>query len=116
VDSIAGKVIHIDFPPHYSAKGELSTLTTEGPPISDDPLADSKRARITPPRESFDFLPDLMIEKDADFKQRDDIKPLHVLQPEGVSFKMDGHVLEWQKWSMHISYTNREGIAISTIT
>ncbi|KAH9958245.1 hypothetical protein BGW80DRAFT_1376540 [Lactifluus volemus] len=29
-------------------------------------------------------------------------KPLHVVQPEGVSFKMDRHVLEWQKWKMHI--------------
>ncbi|KAH9960369.1 hypothetical protein BGW80DRAFT_1363628 [Lactifluus volemus] len=28
--------------------------------------------------------------------------PLHVVQPEGVSFKMDRHVLEWQKWKMHI--------------
>ena len=35
-------------------------------------------------------------------KFRDDIKPLHVVQPEGVSFKMDGNVLEWQKWKMHI--------------
>ncbi|KAH9958250.1 hypothetical protein BGW80DRAFT_1376670 [Lactifluus volemus] len=29
-------------------------------------------------------------------------KPLHVVQPEGVSFKMDRHVLEWQKWKMYI--------------
>ncbi|KAH9958239.1 hypothetical protein BGW80DRAFT_1376273 [Lactifluus volemus] len=28
--------------------------------------------------------------------------PLHVVQPEAISFKMDGHVLEWQKWKMHI--------------
>ena len=33
---------------------------------------------------------------------RTDVKPLHVVQPEGVSFKMDGHVLEWQNWKMHI--------------
>ncbi|KAH9960372.1 hypothetical protein BGW80DRAFT_1363747 [Lactifluus volemus] len=29
-------------------------------------------------------------------------KPLHVVQPEGVIFKMDRHVLDWQKWKMHI--------------
>lgn len=34
------------------------------------------------------------------FKLRDDVKPLHVVQPEGVSFKMDGNVLEWQKWKV----------------
>ncbi|KAH9970739.1 hypothetical protein BGW80DRAFT_1328195 [Lactifluus volemus] len=29
-------------------------------------------------------------------------KPLHVVQPEGVIFKMGRHVLEWQKWKMYI--------------
>ena len=57
-------------------------------------------------REAFDFLPDLAAQKQKEgekpFKLRDDIKPLHVVQPEGVSFKVDGHVLEWQKWKMHI--------------
>jgi primary-amine oxidase len=50
---------------------------------------------------SFDFLPDLLAE-DPEHKQRDDVKPLHVLQPDGVSFKINGHELEWQKWKMHI--------------
>ena len=49
----------------------------------------------------FDFLPDLLTE-DPKHKLRDDIKPLHIIQPEGVSFKMNGHELEWQKWKMHI--------------
>jgi hypothetical protein len=30
------------------------------------------------------------------------LKPLHIVQPEGVSFKIDGHVLEWQGWKMHV--------------
>lgn len=116
VDSVARKVIHIDFPPHYRKKKsadsvfskhgldvELSNNTTVPPPLTEDALAHSKRERIPPPRESWDFLPDLMAQKPGDnFKLRDDLKPLHVVQPEGVSFKMDGHVLEWQKWKMHI--------------
>ncbi|KAG6887953.1 hypothetical protein C0992_010056 [Termitomyces sp. T32_za158] len=57
-----------------------------------------------------------MAEDDKDFKFRDDIKPLHIVQPQGVSFKMNGHELEWQNWKMHISFTQREGIALSTIT
>lgn len=43
-----------------------------------------------------------MEETDPSFTPRDDVKPLHILQPEGVSFKMNGHILEWQKWKMHI--------------
>jgi len=54
---------------------------------------------------SFDFLPDLLA-KDPEHKPRDDVKPLHVVQPEGVSFKMNGHELEWQKWKMHIGTYN----------
>ena len=31
------------------------------------------------------------------------LKPLHIVQPEGVSFRMtDQHVLEWQSWKMHV--------------
>jgi primary-amine oxidase len=30
---------------------------------------------------------------------RDDLKPIHVTQPEGVSFKMDGRTIDWQKWN-----------------
>ena len=147
VDSIAEKVIHIDFPPHYKPKTSeplfeasglnvaLSTSTTAPPPLEADSLAEANRPRVPPPLKSHDWLPDYLT-KDKNFRLRDDIKPLHVLQPEGVSFKVDGHVLEWQKWKMHVcepSYSNperhcsghlmhssafhhREGLAISTIT
>ena len=43
-----------------------------------------------------------MEQTDPTYKPREDLKPLHVLQPEGVSFKMNGNTLEWQKWKMHI--------------
>lgn len=39
---------------------------------------------------------------EEDYRPRTDIKPLHIVQPEGVSFKMNGHELEWQNWKMHI--------------
>ncbi|PCH34866.1 hypothetical protein WOLCODRAFT_27512 [Wolfiporia cocos MD-104 SS10] len=131
VDSIAQKVIHIDFPANYKSKAapgtlftkhgldvELSTSTAAPPSLTEDALAASGRTRIPPPREAWDFLPDLILQKPGaeNFKFRDDVKPLHVVQPEGVSFKMDGHVLEWQKWKMHIAFHHREGIALSTIT
>ena len=28
---------------------------------------------------------------------RSDVKPLHILQPEGPSFRVNGHFVEWQK-------------------
>ena len=113
MDSVAQKVIHIDFPPKYKKKANealfdttginvaLTQPTTAPPPLDEDAFAGAHRDRIPPPQRSYDFLPDLLAQ-DKDFKFRDDIKPLHVLQPEGVSFKVDGHVLEWQKWKMHI--------------
>lgn len=55
--------------------------------------------------ESFDFLPDLLAETERNgqpWTLRDDVKPLQVVQPEGVSFKMTGNHLEWQNWDLHI--------------
>ncbi|KAG1848527.1 copper amine oxidase [Suillus subalutaceus] len=113
IDSLAEKVVQIDFPPTYKrakdGSAELSVSSTEPCPLSEDSFTESKRERIPPPVKSFDFLPDLL-QSDPAHKPRDDIKPLHVLQPEGVSFTMDGNVLEWQRFS------HREGIALSTIT
>lgn len=119
VDSVTQKVIHIDFPPEYkkSAKGagtfsaagldiDLSSTQTTPPDLSADALAASGRGRIPPPLGRADFLPDLIAENLAaegkPFKVRDDLKPLHVVQPEGVSFTVRGHEVEWQKWKMHI--------------
>lgn len=139
VDANAGKVVHIDFPGAYPNV----PASTQPPPLDKNPLEHSQRYRIPPPLTPHDFLPDL-IENDArrdgkEWKQREAPKPLHIVQPEGVSFKIDGHVLEWQKWKMHIgtpslspqdlhrliygpcgaqsvAFSHREGIALSTIT
>jgi primary-amine oxidase len=46
---------------------------------------------------------------------RDDLKPLEVSQPEGVSFSLDGHLLEWQRWSMRLGFNPREGLVIHTL-
>lgn len=47
---------------------------------------------------------------------RQDAKPYNVTQPEGVSFKMDGHVMEWSNFKFHIGFNYREGIVLSDIT
>lgn len=77
-------------------------LSTAPPPLDRGAAEASGRDRIPPPKRPFDFLPDLMAKSEEGFELRKDIKPLHILQPEGVSFKLDGHMLEWQNWKMHV--------------
>lgn len=43
---------------------------------------------------------------------RSDLKPLHIVQPEGPSFRVDGWKVEWQKWSFRIGFTPREGLVL----
>ncbi|EJD38362.1 peroxisomal copper amine oxidase [Auricularia subglabra TFB-10046 SS5] len=113
LDSNSFEVIHIDFAAVRKSGGKASApIDTTPPPLDKDQFAVSGRERITPPLERFDFLSDLRPGNPV----RTDLKPLHVVQPEGVSFSIDGHVLSWQKWKMHVAFSAREGIALSTIT
>src|SRR3954451_2378946 len=50
------------------------------------------------------------------FKQyRDDVKPIEITQPEGPSFTVDGHHVQWQKWDLRIGFTPREGLILHQI-
>lgn len=46
---------------------------------------------------------------------RTDIKPLEIIQPEGASFTVRGHLVLWQKWQFRIGFTPREGVVLYTI-
>ncbi|PSB13196.1 tyramine oxidase [filamentous cyanobacterium CCP2] len=46
---------------------------------------------------------------------RQDIQPLHITQPEGTSFQVEGHLIRWQKWQMRIGFTPREGLVLYTV-
>jgi primary-amine oxidase len=50
---------------------------------------------------------------------RTDLKPLHVVQPEGASFTVTqqgtSHILEWQKWRMRIGFNQREGMVLHDV-
>ena len=99
-----------DFAPHRTNPAKPSELsgTTEPHSIAGDSLADAGRARIPPPMESHDYLPELIAEKAAaegkTWDVRRDLKPLHVQQPQGVSFSMEGNHLKWQGWDMHVGF------------
>ena len=43
---------------------------------------------------------------------REDLRPLEITQPEGVSFTLNGYELTWQKWSMRLGFNYREGPVI----
>lgn len=53
----------------------------------------------------------------AEFVQqfRQDLKPLEIVQPEGPSFRVEGHRVYWQKWHFRIGFNPREGLVLHTI-
>ena len=46
---------------------------------------------------------------------RDDVKPIAITQPEGPSFTVDGHAVAWQKWTLRIGFTPREGLVLHEV-
>ena len=46
---------------------------------------------------------------------RTDLRPLEIVQPEGASFTLEGHLLSWQKWSLRVSLHPLEGLVLHTI-
>jgi primary-amine oxidase len=47
--------------------------------------------------------------------RRDPLKPLHITQPEGPSFNLDGNLLQWQNWSLRVGFNYREGMTLHTV-
>jgi primary-amine oxidase len=43
------------------------------------------------------------------------LKPLNVVQPEGVSFALDGHHITWDRWAFTIGFNAREAITLHDI-
>lgn len=92
VDSNAKEVLKIDFASHRISPNNRGGLSGSTVPhvVEGDSLKDSGRARIPPPLESHDYLPDLIADKaqkeGKSWDVRRDLKPLHVQQPLGVSF------------------------------
>ena len=46
---------------------------------------------------------------------RSDLKPLDIVQPEGPSFQINGREITWQKWSLRVGFTHREGLVLHNI-
>src|SRR5215831_8220959 len=44
-----------------------------------------------------------------------EVKPLHVSQPDGVSFTLQGRELSWQNWRLRVGFNYREGLVLHTV-
>jgi primary-amine oxidase len=44
-----------------------------------------------------------------------DVSPLHVHQPEGVSFTLEGRLLRWQNWELRLGFNYREGLVLHSV-
>ena len=47
--------------------------------------------------------------------RRDDLKPIEIRQPGGVSFDIDGWEVRWQKWRLRIGFNAREGLVLHAV-
>jgi primary-amine oxidase len=48
-------------------------------------------------------------------RPRSDLKPLYISQPEGPSFTISGHEVQWQNWKFRVGFTPREGLVLHTV-
>ncbi len=64
---------------------------------------------MSPPPESSNYARQYI----KNFRQ--DLKPLEIIQPEGVSFEVNGYEVKWQKWSFRMGFTHREGLVLYQI-
>ncbi len=66
---------------------------------------------VEPPEVGGEYAPHLV----PGLRQRDDLKPIEITQPEGVSFTLDGHELRWQNWTLRLGFNYREGLVLHTV-
>jgi primary-amine oxidase len=46
---------------------------------------------------------------------RADIARLEITQPDGPGFTVEGRVLRWQRWQVHVGFTPREGLVLNQL-
>ena len=110
-DSNTGEVLTIDYPHLNAAPSGPATPSSSSAHASVPP-----RSRFPPPLASQNYLHEQIAQDDPKFKVRDTLKPLHVIQPEGSSFRLEGRTLRWQNWSVHVGFSHREGLVLTNIT
>lgn len=94
---------------------EIIRVIEVGTGGKDDPITDhaGKRAtkKIIDHCRPSEYCPDMLANG-----TRTDLKPLTVIQPEGASFSVsDGNRIDWQNWSMRVTFNPREGAVVHDI-
>ncbi len=49
-------------------------------------------------------------------RERTDLKPLEIRQPDGVSVSLDGNALSWQRWRLRLGFGYREGLILHRVS
>jgi len=70
---------------------------------------------IETPEVMGEYVPRHIPERIRAASRREPLKPLHVTQPDGPSFSLDGNLLTWQNWSLRIGFNYREGMTLHTV-
>jgi len=76
------------------------------------------RGKVPLPRKAGNYDPERMARNGnvpALAGPRTDVRPIEITQPEGASFTVDGHAVSWQKWSLRIGFTAREGLVLHRV-
>jgi primary-amine oxidase len=63
-----------------------------------------------------EYVPRHIPERIRAGQRRDPLTPLHITQPDGPSFTLDGNHLEWQNWSLRVGFNYREGMTLHSVT
>ncbi|MDT5001805.1 MAG: primary-amine oxidase, partial [Mycobacterium sp.] len=71
--------------------------------------------RIETPEVMGEYVPRHIPEQIRAASRREPLKALHVTQPDGPSFSLDGNLLTWQNWSLRIGFNYREGMTLHTV-
>lgn len=100
--------IPLDFSPVFDARTNELVRIDRLPTGADEKIRD--HGRKWNEVEAVEYAADLM-----KTPLRTDLKPLHISQPEGPSFTIDAHKIEWQKWSFRVSFNAREGPVLHSI-
>ena len=46
---------------------------------------------------------------------REPMRPISITQPEGPSFRVDGHAVSWANWRFRVGFTPREGLVLHDV-
>ncbi|RXT07189.1 stalk domain-containing protein [Ammoniphilus sp. CFH 90114] len=50
------------------------------------------------------------------FEKKVGVKPLHITEPEGKNYRINGNAINWNNWDLHLRLDTRVGPILSTVT